>query len=302
MFDLQRARILAAMAEVACERGAANVTVAHVVTRSGVSRRTFYELFADREDCFIAAFDEAVERVAAPVVSAYRRPGRWQERIRAALTALLAIIDEEPKVGRLTIVEALAAGPRALEHRRGLLTHAVAAVAEGHTEVKSGKLTPSPLAAEGVVGAVLSVLYDRLLDTPSRSLLELAGPLMALIVLPYRGNAAAQRELERPPPQISSKAQAAAGDLLQELDIRLTYRTLRVLLAIGSHPEASNRRVAEEAGIADQGQVSKLLARLETRGLIENLGEGPFKGVPNAWTLTGRGQEIERAIERQTGA
>ena len=58
--EIQRARILAAMVDVVAERGAANVTVARVVTRSGVSRRTFYELFEDREDCFLAAFDQAV--------------------------------------------------------------------------------------------------------------------------------------------------------------------------------------------------------------------------------------------------
>ena len=58
--EIQRARMIAALVEVAGERGVGGVTVGRIVGRSGVSRRTFYELFADREDCFLAAFDQAV--------------------------------------------------------------------------------------------------------------------------------------------------------------------------------------------------------------------------------------------------
>jgi DNA-binding MarR family transcriptional regulator len=85
--------------------------------------------------------------------------------------------------------------------------------------------------------------------------------------------------------------------------MRLTYRTVRVLLAIGdlvAHGSGpSNRRVAEVAGVADQGQISKLLARLEHLGLIANTGAGPARGEPNVWRLTQKGQEIERTIRRQ---
>jgi DNA-binding MarR family transcriptional regulator len=87
---------------------------------------------------------------------------------------------------------------------------------------------------------------------------------------------------------------------LRDLDMRLTYRTMRVLAAIGQSPRASNRQVAEAAGIADQGQISKLLLRLQNLGLIRNIGEGPARGEPNAWTLTARGQEVERTIREQT--
>src|ERR1700730_10799286 len=94
--EIQRMRILAAMAEVASERGAGSVTVAHVVARAGVSRRTFYDLFADREECFLAAFEEAIGRVGAQVIAAYEGGGAWRERIRAGLWALLVWLDEEP--------------------------------------------------------------------------------------------------------------------------------------------------------------------------------------------------------------
>jgi AcrR family transcriptional regulator len=68
--EIQRARMVAALVEVARERGVSGVTVAHVVARSGVSRRTFYELFEDREDCFLAGFDLAVQGAARRVLPA----------------------------------------------------------------------------------------------------------------------------------------------------------------------------------------------------------------------------------------
>jgi DNA-binding MarR family transcriptional regulator len=82
--------------------------------------------------------------------------------------------------------------------------------------------------------------------------------------------------------------------------MRITYRTVRVLIAIGSEPGASNREIATAAGIADQGQVSKLLTRLDSLGLIRNEGMGHVKGAPNAWALTPKGEEVERAIRVQT--
>jgi DNA-binding MarR family transcriptional regulator len=84
-----------------------------------------------------------------------------------------------------------------------------------------------------------------------------------------------------------------------ELDLRLTYRTLRVVAAIAKHPGASNREVADAASVLDEGQMSRLLKRLESLGLIENTGLGHTKGEPNAWRLTAKGEEVQRAIETQ---
>ncbi len=84
--------------------------------------------------------------------------------------------------------------------------------------------------------------------------------------------------------------------------MRITYRTVRVLIAIGSQPGASNREIATAAGIGDQGQVSKLLTRLHGIGLLRNEGFGHAKGAPNAWTLTHRGHEVEQAIRVQSAS
>ena len=131
----------------------------------------------------------------------------------------------------------------------------------------------------------------------------LLGPLTGMIVLPYRGHAVAVREASKPAPRRRRPVARPHGDPLRELDMRLTYRTVRVLLAIaalsgrGSGP--SNREVAAASDVADQGQISKLLARLEHLGLIENRGAGPLRGEPNVWRLTARGEEVERTIGQQ---
>jgi AcrR family transcriptional regulator len=296
--DVQRSRIVAAMLDVAAELGAGDATVARVVARSGVSRRTFYEQFADREDCFLAAFDQAVARVAAFVVPAYEQPGPWRARIRAALCALLEALDREPTVARLLMAESLGAGPRALARRRNLQLQIIPILDLARAEARRAD-SPPPLTAEGVLGGVLSLIHSRMLSG-EEPLLRLLNPLMATIVLPYFGPAAARRELERPAPPARNGVAPVATDPLRELDMRLTYRTLRVLLAIGDLAgrgvQPSNRQVADAAGIRDQGQVSKLLSRLTQLGLVENVSEPQVRGEPNAWRLTPRGAEVRAAL------
>jgi AcrR family transcriptional regulator len=287
--------MVAAMIDIVSERTRAESTVAHVVGRSGVSRRTFYEVFDDFEDCFAAALDQSIERAREYMLLDYDPKQRWRLRVRIGLMGLLEFLTDEPGMGRLCVVETLGAGPRVHERRTRLMDQLIALVDEGRGETKGSKALP-PLTAEGVVGGVLSVLHARLIDARSPSLLELTGPLMGMIVLPYLGPAAAKRESSRPAPSPRERPPAGRGDPLRDLEMRLTYRTMRVLLAIAAGPGSSNRRVGAEAGVEDQGQISKLLSRLERLGLIENAGAGQVRGAPNAWTLTDRGREVERLV------
>jgi len=271
------------------------VSVAHVVERAGISRRTFYEIFSDREDCFLAAFDDAIERIAERVVPVYEQPGKWRERLRAALIEFLSFLDDDPGTGRLVVVETLGAGRRALEHRGLVLAQVITAVDEGRLETKAGTEPPS-LTSEGVVGAVLSVIHGRMLEGQRKPLIELVNPLMSMIVLPYLGPSAARRELDRAVPETAARPLRVVGDPLRDVEMRLTYRTVRVLMAVAANPGASNRIVGDSAGIGDQGQISKLLARLSKLGLIANSGLGPGRGAPNAWTLTDKGAQVEQVL------
>jgi AcrR family transcriptional regulator len=303
---IQCARLLAAMVEVAAERGFVEASVARVVAHAGVSRRTFYELlFDDREACFLAAFDQEIERASTHVLDAYDPRAPWSARVRAGLSALLEYLQVEPDAARLLVVASLGAGPGALERRQEVLKRLTALVDEGRMETKRGSKPPL-LTAEGIVGGALSIVHTRLLASSScaavelreRSprLLELVGPLMSTIVLPYLGATAARRELDRASPQAPARVPHASGDPLRELDMRLTYRTVRALMAVSANPGGSNRTVGEAAGLADQGQMSKLLTRLERLGLVENRRLAPGRGTPNAWWLTERGLAVQETI------
>jgi AcrR family transcriptional regulator len=290
--------MLAAAVEAVEEVGYARMTVAQVISRARVSRKTFYDVFSDREDCFLAAFDQALSQARVLATEAYERESGWRDGVRSALARMLIFMDEEPGLAKLCVVEALGAGERVLERRARVLDELAGAIDEGRY-VSSATSEPPDVTAEGVVGAIFAVLHTRLLEGGKEPLTDLLGSLMSMIVLPYLGARAAGRELSRPPIQVSrdgrSSERVRSRDPLEGLNMRLTYRTVRVLMVIAEHPGASNREIAEGSGIVDQGQISKLLTRLARLKLVENVGEGQEKGASNAWHLTARGAQVERA-------
>ena len=296
---MQRRRLLLAMSEVLAEHGYEDASIGRVCKRAGVSRRTFYEIFHDRDECLMGAFDAAVERIAEPVFAAWEGSGSWRERTRVALTVLLEQFDAEPAAARVCVVETLKAGPSVMERRERIVAVLVDAVEQGRGEAKPGS-EPPPLAGQGVVGGALSVLHTRLLHAQSSGarppLSDLTGALMAMIVHPYLGSAAARRELERPIPKAAGPPNGTITDPFKDLSIRFTYRTARVLATIAANAGASNRYVADSSGVSDDGQMSRLLTRLERAGLIENSVQGHSKGEANAWTLTERGQAVQTAL------
>jgi DNA-binding MarR family transcriptional regulator len=167
----------------------------------------------------------------------------------------------------------------------------------------------SPLTAEGLVGAAVGIAGPRLLRGSKREpLAGLLGELMSVIVLPYLGATVARRERTRPAPGVPAAGGERGGsgrlalerDPLEGVRMRMTYRTARVLATIASQPGVSNRLVAEQAGIHDQGQISKLLARLERLGLTENTGDGHSKGESNAWRLTKLGWQVAQRLSPKT--
>jgi AcrR family transcriptional regulator len=296
--EIQRSRMLTAAVQAVEEVGYARMTVAQVIGRAKVSRKTFYDVFIDREDCFLAAFDQAIAQARALLTESYSLESGWREGIRAGLARMLTFMDEEPGLAKLCVVEALGGGTRVLESRARVLDELAEVIDRGRS-VSASTREPPDVTAEGVVGAVFAVLHTRLLEGGREPLLNLLGPLMSMIVLPYLGTRAASKELARPAPRRRKSARPPARpgsrDPLEGLDMRLTYRTVRVLVVIGAQPGASNREIAEGSGIADQGQISKLLTRLQRLDLVQNRGDGQPKGAANAWHLTERGAEVERA-------
>ncbi|HZL48876.1 MAG TPA: helix-turn-helix domain-containing protein [Solirubrobacteraceae bacterium] len=138
MREVQRGRLLAAAVEVVAESGYAGMSMARVTGRAGVSRGTFYELFEDREDCFLAAFDDSIIRIASVAAPAYEGEQRWEERVRAGLTSMLECIGGGPGLGSLPVVEALSAGPRVLDRRAQWLARLTSIIERGSSVVKPG--------------------------------------------------------------------------------------------------------------------------------------------------------------------
>ncbi|MGA7705078.1 MAG: TetR family transcriptional regulator [Solirubrobacteraceae bacterium] len=301
LVEIQRARMLASTFDVLRERGAANVSIAHIVARSGVSRRTFYELFESREDCFLAAFEDALALATACVFTVCAREQNWRVRVRAGLVALLGFLDEEPAMAHMLVVASLSAGPRTLERRRQVLAGLAEVVDEARSSSSNAELLPS-LTADGLVGGALSLIHMRIAGPGEGSLLELTNQLMSMIVLPYLGSAAARRELDCPvDPRVTDRRESRlSSDPFKDAGMRLTYRTVRVLLAIAEHPGASNRTIGDAAEIRDQGQISKLMNRLQRLELVSNSGLGPGTGAPNAWSLTTTGEQMLASFRSHT--
>lgn len=302
--EIQRARLLAATAVVVDELGYAQATVASITGRARVSRRTFYELFDNRERCIAALIEDAAQRIESELAEAELESSPWQARMRAGLSLILSFLEREPVLARVCLVHTLGLGGAARERREHLTARLVAAVDEGRQEA-DGAAHCSELTAEGVVGALLTIVQTRLARAQHQPLTGLLSDLMAVIVLPYLGPAVARREQAQPTPTPAVAVvdvQPVAADPLADLPMRITYRTAKVLGAIGAHPGASNRQVAAHAGIHDQGQVSKLLSRLQRLGLIVNHGTGHPNGEPNAWQLSPRGAQVASSLAGHAGA
>jgi AcrR family transcriptional regulator/DNA-binding MarR family transcriptional regulator len=320
--EIQRSRLLAGALGAVEELGYPRVTVAHIAGRARVSRRTFYELYGNREDCLLAALESVIEMVRDELAWAGLEGLAWRERVRTGLWMILSFFEREPVLARVVVVQALRGGPRVLERREQVLAGLAGVVDEGRSEGALRGVGCPSLTAEGLVGAAFTIVYGRVLRDDREPLTELLGELMGMIVLPYLGAAAAKRQQAQPTPAVRSHAprpvltlsrrgedgnsssgsssSSGGGDLLAGVPMRLTYRTTLVLEAIAQQPGASNRVVAELADISDQGQVSKLLSRLQRLGLIENTGAGHARGERNAWALTHTGKRVAQGIRAHT--
>jgi len=196
--EVQRTRILSAMVEVASEVGMESATVTQIVRRAGVSSGTFYALFEDRQDCLTAVFEEAVAIATEHVSAAYDTQATWVDRVRAAVLALLELLDEERELARLCVGHAVAS-PTMLLRREEVLDELIPIIDQGRG-ASSASRNPPPLAAQGVLGGALGLIYSELIARDPRSLVELLNPLMFWIVLPYLGVSAACEEQHRQPP------------------------------------------------------------------------------------------------------
>jgi AcrR family transcriptional regulator len=173
----QRGRMLEAMAHAVLEKGYVRATVADVLSRARVSRETFYEHFADKEDCFLAAYELAIEALGETIAAAIpTRRATPLTRLRRALAAYLDALAQEGAIARVFLVDVYAAGPRALARRREVMDRFVATM----SELLDARTSDERFAVEALVGAISSLVTVRVAAGEYEQLPELLGPILEI--------------------------------------------------------------------------------------------------------------------------
>lgn len=172
-----RRRAVEAVASVVAERGYHEARVADVIAEAGMSRRTFYELFSNLEECFLAAYDvvhaDAMDRI--PTACADTR-AEWARQLEASLRDLMAYVTEHPDLARLFVVESLAAGPSGLVRHERTMRAFTRRLAASHP--------PAPISElrfEAGIGALHRIVHARIVDGRVDELPALVGELSAMV-------------------------------------------------------------------------------------------------------------------------
>jgi AcrR family transcriptional regulator len=194
--ESQRNRIHQAMIKVVSEQGYPETRVVDVIGVAGVSRKTFYELFASKEDCFLAAYDILLDNLLEDATDAFesKSGSRWADRIAAALNALLEHLSKHPDEARFAIVEVLAAGPKALARRDAALRQFAGFLEAGRSETS---FELPGITSIAVAGGVNELLYSEILHGAVSRLPSRLPDLMFWVTLPFLGAEGAAVERER---------------------------------------------------------------------------------------------------------
>jgi AcrR family transcriptional regulator len=185
----QRERLLNGVVEAVAEHGYNATTIASIAAAAKISRRTFYEYFKGKEDCFLAAYEMIEAHVLDSMLAPPGAEGPWPERVRARLAALLDVLARDNAVSRCFLIEPLAAGGDISARYREAMQLIVAT------------LRPEPLPSEldmeirdqALIGGIATLIVRRLNSGGARRLSELLPDLTELALAPYTGRQEAKR-------------------------------------------------------------------------------------------------------------
>jgi AcrR family transcriptional regulator len=184
----QRERLLDAIANVVADKGYAATRVADITEYAGVSRKTFYELFTDKEDCFLAAYDAItallMDRMARGLADVAE--GSWEEQVSALLGEFLRFLAAEPAFARMCIVEVLGSGPKGLARRDAAIEAFFPVVDQIPRSQPGADQWLSPLTPVFVTGGILEVVYAAIRRGETASLPDLEEDLTRLAIRSYR--------------------------------------------------------------------------------------------------------------------
>jgi AcrR family transcriptional regulator len=201
--ESQRGRIIQSMVEAAAERGFQDTRVVDVVEGAGVSRATFYDLFADIEDCFLAAYDAVSTRLFETASAAFNRSpdAPWAERVRDAMAAYLEELAKWPAGARFALVEVLAAGPKALVSRDAVLRQFAEFIEAGRSQ---SSLEPPGLTSVAIVGGINELLYSEVIHGATARLPSRLPDIVYWVTQPFLGPDGAAAERQRARESLSS--------------------------------------------------------------------------------------------------
>ena len=190
----QRERLIAGLAEAVAEKGYGGTTIADITRHAAVSRRTFYEHFEGKDECFVAAFDTVTEQLRERVEEAYEAEDEWADGVRAGIGAMLTFLASEPNLARLAMVEALVAGPVVVERYdasvQTFLPYLTAG-REGRSKAVLDRLSDST--EEALVGGMVLLVARRIVAGQTEELESLLPDLVEFTLAPYVGNDEAAR-------------------------------------------------------------------------------------------------------------
>jgi AcrR family transcriptional regulator len=203
----QRGRLAAAMIEAIAEDGYPATRVADVIARAGVSRKTFYEHFANKQECLLSTYDLVAAEALRRVESAYHEAEGWPGRVEAAIRALFEAAIENPGALRLSLLEVAAVGPAGIERRERTAARYESFIREAF-ELAPGRGQLSPTALRAIVGGLSRVLYRRVLGSERDELLALVPELAVWAVSYYPSPSAILAE-----PGVGPSAKRAAATM-----------------------------------------------------------------------------------------
>jgi AcrR family transcriptional regulator len=195
----QRERLIAGLAEAIAENGYSGTTIAHITRHAAVSRRTFYEHFSSKDECFVAAYDTVMEELRGRVSAAFEAADDWPHAVKAGIGAMLEFLAAEPHLARLCMVEALVAGPVVVERYDAAIQSFVPYFQSGREGRPPEVLARlSPTTEEALVGGMVSLISRRIIAGKAEELEELLPDLVEFTLPPYLGSAEAAKLATEP--------------------------------------------------------------------------------------------------------
>jgi AcrR family transcriptional regulator len=190
----QRERLIAGLAEAVAENGYSGTTIAHITRHAAVSRRTFYEHFSSKDECFVAAYDTVMAELRERIAEAFEKEEEWPRAVRAGIAAMLEFLAAEPNLARLSMVEALVAGPVVVERYDAAIQSLVPYFRAGREGCPPEVLARlSPTTEEALVGGMVSLISRRIFAGRTEELEALLPDLVEFTLTPYLGTAEAAK-------------------------------------------------------------------------------------------------------------